>query len=306
MNEPSPAWADIVPALTTFTPRHFPAEAVAVAESHWEEVAPHLMTALEAVAADPEPAREGDYMLHFYAMFLLAQHRVHRAFAPMLRFTALPEEVLEDVLSDVVTEGLGRCLASTCAGEADREALRATALDDGLYLYARSAALQALMTLVMENTLAPDAHREWLIACGETEAERLRAGRGGDPIFLALVVADLADTGAGPALGTIRGWYTEGLVDTMYVGLDEVERDALRSFAEMKAHAWHVHYVRSVADEMAAWHCFKPESEDEDMDWAEDDPPYHEPYRRETPKIGRNDPCPCGSGKKYKKCCGAG
>jgi preprotein translocase subunit SecA len=28
--------------------------------------------------------------------------------------------------------------------------------------------------------------------------------------------------------------------------------------------------------------------------------------RRETPKVGRNDPCPCGSGKKYKKCHGAG
>ncbi len=27
--------------------------------------------------------------------------------------------------------------------------------------------------------------------------------------------------------------------------------------------------------------------------------------KRETPKIGRNDPCPCGSGKKYKKCCAA-
>ena len=26
---------------------------------------------------------------------------------------------------------------------------------------------------------------------------------------------------------------------------------------------------------------------------------------RETPKVGRNEPCPCGSGKKYKKCCGA-
>ena len=26
--------------------------------------------------------------------------------------------------------------------------------------------------------------------------------------------------------------------------------------------------------------------------------------RREAPKVGRNDPCPCGSGKKYKKCCG--
>ncbi len=27
-------------------------------------------------------------------------------------------------------------------------------------------------------------------------------------------------------------------------------------------------------------------------------------FKRETPKVGRNDPCPCGSGKKYKKCCG--
>lgn len=30
------------------------------------------------------------------------------------------------------------------------------------------------------------------------------------------------------------------------------------------------------------------------------------PIRRETPKISSNDPCPCGSGKKYKKCCGRG
>jgi len=25
---------------------------------------------------------------------------------------------------------------------------------------------------------------------------------------------------------------------------------------------------------------------------------------RTSPKVGRNDPCPCGSGKKYKQCCG--
>jgi len=30
----------------------------------------------------------------------------------------------------------------------------------------------------------------------------------------------------------------------------------------------------------------------------------NDPIRRETPKIGRNDPCSCGSGKKFKKCCG--
>lgn len=29
-----------------------------------------------------------------------------------------------------------------------------------------------------------------------------------------------------------------------------------------------------------------------------------QPYVRSTPKVGPNDPCPCGSGKKFKKCCG--
>ena len=36
--------------------------------------------------------------------------------------------------------------------------------------------------------------------------------------------------------------------------------------------------------------------ENESDDW-------HQPYVRATPKIGRNEPCPCGSGKKHKKCC---
>ena len=45
-----------------------------------------------------------------------------------------------------------------------------------------------------------------------------------------------------------------------------------------------------------------------EMDPFFDDPlppvTVQEPYRRETRKIGRNEPCPCGSGKKYKQCCG--
>ncbi|HAH44109.1 MAG TPA: hypothetical protein DCM07_04505, partial [Planctomycetaceae bacterium] len=29
-----------------------------------------------------------------------------------------------------------------------------------------------------------------------------------------------------------------------------------------------------------------------------------DPIVNQQPKVGRNDPCPCGSGKKFKKCCG--
>jgi hypothetical protein len=41
---------------------------------------------------------------------------------------------------------------------------------------------------------------------------------------------------------------------------------------------------------------------DHDHDHDED---AQEPYVRGGPKVGRNDPCPCGSGKKFKKCHGA-
>ena len=50
----------------------------------------------------------------------------------------------------------------------------------------------------------------------------------------------------------------------------------------------------------------------EEDDWFEDQLDFidqnlgkkSQPYIKTEPKIGRNDSCPCGSGKKYKKCCG--
>jgi preprotein translocase subunit SecA len=42
-----------------------------------------------------------------------------------------------------------------------------------------------------------------------------------------------------------------------------------------------------------------------DCNHEPDHGPPPEPYRRAEPKLGRNDPCFCGSGRKYKKCHGA-
>ncbi len=47
------------------------------------------------------------------------------------------------------------------------------------------------------------------------------------------------------------------------------------------------------------------ESDLEEEDEFDDDDYYPETFVRSEPKIGRNEPCPCGSGKKYKRCCGA-
>ena len=58
------------------------------------------------------------------------------------------------------------------------------------------------------------------------------------------------------------------------------------------------HAHPSLSDEMAA----EAEAEEASPEQAGDDKVT--PFRREEPKVGRNDPCPCGSGKKYKQCCG--
>jgi preprotein translocase subunit SecA len=39
------------------------------------------------------------------------------------------------------------------------------------------------------------------------------------------------------------------------------------------------------------------------IDSTQGEPQKMEPIRNRNPKVGRNDPCPCGSGKKYKNCC---
>lgn len=51
-------------------------------------------------------------------------------------------------------------------------------------------------------------------------------------------------------------------------------------------------------------HFLGDDSEDDEFDEDMDDEEWPEPVVRDPEKVGRNDPCPCGSGKKYKKCCG--
>jgi preprotein translocase subunit SecA len=47
-----------------------------------------------------------------------------------------------------------------------------------------------------------------------------------------------------------------------------------------------------------------PESGSPHPEQSQPAPRLELPLKRELPKAGRNDPCPCGSGKKFKSCCG--
>ena len=81
--------------------------------------------------------------------------------------------------------------------------------------------------------------------------------------------------------------------------IETVEGGENDSTGEVKFSA---HYsVRNVPQELREDAFFRKEGDE--WFYVEGNVYAKQPVRRETPKIGRNDPCPCGSGKKYKKCC---
>jgi len=68
------------------------------------------------------------------------------------------------------------------------------------------------------------------------------------------------------------------------------------------ANPWKFYEVHEIMKRQLRWADEMDEDEDEMEDWLYDNS-IIEPFIREVPKVGRNDFCPCGSGKKYKKCC---
>ena len=101
--------------------------------------------------------------------------------------------------------------------------------------------------------------------------------------------------------------YDEDLPDPGVIGWDEVE-EALamgKEAAMSRLRRSRYSLVSDVHKEMSWWACFRenehPPLRDDLLLPAEYE--VVDPIHRTEPKVGRNDPCPCGSGKKYKKCC---
>lgn len=101
------------------------------------------------------------------------------------------------------------------------------------------------------------------------------------------------------------------------VGAIFVRSDLNRAFDQGKStpewerfdNPWEFYDPENILDRQLRWHSggaalYDIDEEDElDETWQDYRPSPVETYIREEPRVGRNDPCPCGSGKKYKKCC---
>jgi hypothetical protein len=296
-----PEWLQPLEFLT----RPFPAEAMAAAIERREESTPHLLRALEWAEQNSEDANyaEPPYMLHIFALFILAEFRETRAYPLIVRLFRHPEH--EELTSDIDTESLDRILASVCGG--DTTLIEALIEDPAVDEYVRSGAVNSLSVLIHTGS---KTRAEISAYFGHLLNGGLQADTA--PVWNGIVMA-CVDNGMTEHLESIRRLYREGLADPFFDTLEEVEKQIVLPPSDRRSPDLPLTFITDAIAELEKWHCFTLAAAEEeeaaaadfdDLDLLPEDEPLF-PIMRETPKIGRNDQCPCGSGKKFKKCCGA-
>lgn len=295
----STRWERIADALA-YIDGTFPVDAVFEARDHWPEVREEFLGELTRAVADPHGAIDVDNALPIYAMFLAAEKR-DAAFAPaVLDLMKLPPDLIDLLVGeDALTESVGRCLASVWQGGDD--AIRELAIDKGRDDFVRLAAVEAIVVRAIEGDADMDSVSALVFSILQDSAvlpppamvpARGKSDRNAHDPFFNMLLSTLADLGASQYWPQIEQWDRDGLIDPMHESIDYL-REAIFSSREVRlARMFKPHYARDTVAEMSWWACF-------------DEPEPPETYIRAQAKIGRNDPCPCISGKKFKKCCGA-
>ncbi len=130
----------------------FPRLALERAIEQQEAITPRLLATLAQWKSQLEELSERpNYFLHIYAMYLLAQFKESQAYLPIVEFFSVPGEISMDVTGDLVTEDLGRILASVCDGNI--EPIQQLIENRQANEYVRSSAIRSLMILVIRGAI---------------------------------------------------------------------------------------------------------------------------------------------------------
>ena len=280
----------------------FQREALQEAIKIQNDITPALLDIIAFSANNPKWLEDNyDYMGFFYALFLLAQFREKKAYPLIVKYLSqLSNNDALDATGDLITEDLGSILASVCNG--DLRLIKQLIENPEINQYVRSAALESLVVLYKHELLTRteliayfaslineklEPHESFLLSslacyCCDIHPEELYND------LVKCFDADLID----PAIidkGYVTLRYEQGSIEETLAKLQNDRR---------------LRIIKDVIKTMEWWACFKPPSnKDYNSSLFAQDGDVFTPQKRQKEKVGRNDPCPCGSGKKYKKCC---
>jgi hypothetical protein len=285
---------EIVDALSYHTTKQFPRAALTEAPQHREQLIPYLLDALDYAYdnADRLIAEESTYNFHFFAVYLLAQFREKQAFPKLIRFLRKDEKTLDYLFGDALTEGINRCL--WCVYDGNLELLKELIESTNAFEYTRGTALEVYTYIAREGLVTReemvDYFRHLIHECLLDDTT----------IFPTLASSCIMDEHLFELLSDIKFMYDRELIDLFVNGNYDSFIDFIFSYSRDEKKI----PIDDVVKELENWASYNEEPEP----MPKPKPLKKTPTVKTLPekskkKIGRNDPCPCGSGKKYKKCC---
>ena len=276
-----------------------PVEAIEAARSDRDALVPVFVHTIEQVVADRAAPENADAL--FWIFHLLGEWREKSAYRPLAALLRMPPDEIQDIFGDASTETSHRVMAAVFDGDPAPiyDIIRDSAADE----FIRSQMCVALAMVTLRGALPREQAADFLRAC-----------------FSALEPQDDSPVwdgwqGAIAALGLVelvplvkkafeREFIAPYVMDFADFEEDLQEAVSGRAMASRRAKRQFELFGDTI-EEFSTWDFADPGREghergrDERVLWTPRDGPAVNPYKN----VGRNDPCPCGSGKKYKKCC---
>jgi hypothetical protein len=243
------------------------------------------------------------------AFHMLGEWRETLAYRPLARLLASPPMDIDRLLGDAITGTTHRVMEAVFDG--DPGPLYALILDPEADEFVRSRMCEVIAMLAIRGSLPrEEAARFLAVAFHELQPDQNCAVWDGWQNAIALL-------GLEELRPLVRQAFESGAIDPMSTGFDDFER-AL-AYAQENRDQPHYNWAGEYAPfgdtiaELSTWYGFSERAERDRKRRARDaeraylmgrsalDPA--EPAVNVYKGIGRNDPCPCGSGLKYKKCC---
>lgn len=240
-----------------------------------------------------ESSTPGEWWLRLHAVMILGLIPGDRAAALLVSFMRRMHEAHDTDLQDWLSGHWPALFWNKPEGSVPL--LRALAQDRSIDWYTRTQAVECLMAAAQrQGAAALEAELDWVarLAADESEDWTLRLASACGLLDFPrerhrAFIEKLAERQS-----QAEQYYGVEDIERAYaIGKDEPQWDSLGD-------PWKFYQPQAIAERQARWAQEDAESEDDDLS---DDMAL--PFVRVAAKVGRNDPCPCGSGKKYKKCC---
>jgi uncharacterized protein len=287
----------IIDQLTHY--EKLPVKAIRAAGANREALAPRFIDAFEGYT---QGKSQGDVTgLLFLAFHLLGEWREKPAYRPLARFLHCPSEQIEDVLGDASTETCHRVMAAVFDG--NPQPLYELILDPAGDEFVRSRLCDVVAMLTLRGDMRRDEAASFLRACFAYLAPQQACfvWEGWQSAIALLGLAELKPL--------VEEAFDRGSIDPSWMRLEHFNEDLEFALQHPDApYRFEDEYApwTDTIKELSTWSCSHKQSvEEQRFPWME--PPTStwlpQPAVNTHRNVGRNDPCPCGSGKKFKKCC---